>query len=123
MRLRRPPHDFGRICRRILIVLWYAALRTIRRRHLLSFFCPQWTFGLARRDLFHDRVLLLHLPLDDFGRICCRVPILLRCLAVEEHVHLLFRRRRRPTAAVPGGAPNAVHASSEARSVEDARSP
>src|SRR6266498_1508194 len=47
----------------------------------------------ARRDLFNNRVLLLHHPPDDFGRICCRVLIILGCLALEEHVHLRFRRR------------------------------
>src|SRR5215831_11191687 len=75
------PHDCGRICRRILILLGYAALRTIQHLHLLYFVGTQCRHGRARRDLFNDQVLLLHHPLDDFGRICCRVPILLRCLA------------------------------------------
>jgi len=37
---------------------------------------------------------LLHHPSDDFGRIRCRVLILLGCLASEpaQHVHLRFRR-------------------------------
>src|SRR6266478_9286992 len=46
----------------------------------------------ARGGLFNNRVLLLHHPPDDFGRICYRVLILLGCLAFEEHVHLRFRR-------------------------------
>src|SRR6266699_2827413 len=48
----------------------------------------------SRHDLFNDRVLLLHHPPDDFGRICRRVLILLGCLALEpiQHVHLRFRR-------------------------------
>src|SRR5262249_59707773 len=46
------------------------------------------TFDRATRarDLF-SRVLLLHHPLRDFGRICCRVLNLPGCLAFEEHVH------------------------------------
>src|SRR5215472_3325112 len=52
------------------------------------------TFDRATRarDLFSNRVLLLHHPLHDFGRICCRVLNLPGCLAFEEHVHLRFRR-------------------------------
>src|SRR6266481_3443091 len=41
------------------------------------------------RRLFGDRVLLLHGPPHDFGHICRRVLILLRCFALE-HVHLHF---------------------------------
>src|SRR5213080_3341971 len=41
------------------------------------------------RRLFDDRVLLLHGPPHDFGHICRRVLILLRCFALE-HVHLHF---------------------------------
>src|SRR5262249_24044148 len=37
MRLHRPPHDFGCIRRRILILLGYAALRTIQHLYLLYF--------------------------------------------------------------------------------------
>src|SRR6266699_1831752 len=41
------------------------------------------------RRLFDDRVLLLHGPPHDFGHICRRVLILLRCFALE-HVNLHF---------------------------------
>src|SRR5258708_7863205 len=34
---------------------------------------PRFWHRRARRDLFSNRVLLLHYPLPDFGRICCRV--------------------------------------------------
>src|SRR6266540_1980818 len=51
------------------------ACRRIRRR--LS----------PRRGLFNNRLLLLHRPPNDFGRICCHVLILLRCFALE-HTHL-----------------------------------
>ena len=52
------------------------------------------TFDRATRarDLFSNRVLLLHHPLHAFGRICCRVLNLPGCLSFEEHVHLRFRR-------------------------------
>src|SRR6516165_1001122 len=50
-----------------------------------------WHRG-GRRDLFNNRVLLLHHPPHDFGRICRRVLILLGCLAFEQHVRLRFRR-------------------------------
>jgi hypothetical protein len=53
---------------------------------------PRFWHRRARRDLFSNRVLLLHHSLRDFGRICCRVLSLLGCLAFEEHVHLRFRR-------------------------------
>src|SRR6516162_559260 len=89
MRLHRPPHDFGRICCRILILLGCAALHAIQHLHLLYF---AGTHRWARRDLFNNRVLLLPHPLRDFGRICRRVLSLLGCLAFEQHVHLRFRR-------------------------------
>src|SRR5262245_10404902 len=54
------------------------ACRHIRRR-----LPPRW-------GLFNDRLLLLHRPPHDFGRICRRVLILLGCFALE-HVHLRFR--------------------------------
>src|SRR2546428_11252455 len=43
-----------------------------------------------RRRLFSHRLLLLHRPPNDFGRICCHVLILLRCFALE-HTHLHVR--------------------------------
>src|SRR6516225_4666627 len=89
MRLHRPPHDFGRICCRILILLGCAALHAIQHLHLLYF---AGTHRWARRDLFNNRVLLLPHPLRDFGRICRRVLRFLGCLAFEQHVHLRFRR-------------------------------
>jgi Putative DNA-binding domain len=42
-----------------------------------------------RRGLFNNRVLLLHRPLHNLGRICRRVRILLCCFALE-HVHPPF---------------------------------
>src|SRR5258708_6515478 len=57
---------------------------------------PVPAYWRPRNGLFNDRVLLLHHPSDDFGRIRCRVLILLGCLAFEptQHVHLRFRRQR-----------------------------
>src|SRR5215831_11517767 len=62
----------------------------------------------ARRDLFNNRVLLLHHPPDDFGRICCRVLILVGCLAFEEHVHLRCQHavQKEPKAVVSRPAAN-----------------
>src|SRR2546430_17113131 len=40
-----------------------------------------------RRGLFNNRLLLLHPPPHDFGRICFPVLILLPCFALE-HTHL-----------------------------------
>src|SRR5215472_9160977 len=39
------------------------------------------------RGPFNNRLLLVHRPPNDFGRICCHVLILLRCFALE-HAHL-----------------------------------
>src|SRR5947208_1815357 len=52
----------------------------------------RFRYWRPRHDRFNDRVLLLHHPSDDFGRIRCRVLILLGCLAFEptQHVHLRF---------------------------------
>src|SRR6266480_204326 len=54
----------------------------------------RFRYWRPRHDRFNDRVLLLHHPSDDFGRIRCRVLILLGCLAFEptQHVHLRFPR-------------------------------
>src|SRR5262245_41259534 len=62
----------------------------------------------ARGDLFNSRVLLLHHPPDDFGRICCRVLILVGCLAFEEHVHLRCQHavQKEPKAVVSRPAAN-----------------
>src|SRR6516164_2002239 len=52
--------------------------------------CPRIRRRLPpRQGLFNDRVLPLHRPPHDFGRICRRVLILLGYFALE-HVHLRF---------------------------------
>src|SRR5262249_43570294 len=89
-----PPHDFGRICRRVLIFLGCAALHAIQHLHLHARADARSRFRSwyqrGRRDLFNNRVLLLHHPPHDFGRICRRVLILLVGLAFVQPAHLLF---------------------------------
>jgi len=65
MRLHRPPHDFGRICRRVLILLGCAGLHAIQHLHLHARADARSRFRFwyqRRRDLFNNRVLLLHHP-------------------------------------------------------------
>src|SRR5262245_42736253 len=91
---RHPAHDLSRTYRCVSILLGRAALHAIQHLHLHARADARSRFRSwyqrGRRDLFNNRVLLLHHPPHDFGRICRRVLILLGCLAFEQHVHLLF---------------------------------
>jgi hypothetical protein len=105
---RHPAHDLSRTYRCVSILLGRAALRAIQHLHLHARADARSRFRFwyqrGRRDLFNNRVLLLHHPPRDFVRICRRVLILSGALLLNNMSTSVFTGYEGPRDGPPPAA-------------------